>query len=124
MIHINKDETNQVVMTLTELMIDSNNWVYLLFTNETTNQTTDILLSMNLSPSRGRYDLFEIVEKENAIAENQEVYFNATGFWKYDAYEVSPDSPLDLENLTLIKKLETGRCNVAGEMSEIDEVYR
>lgn len=126
MIIINKNTTNNVVVTCSELMYDPTNYVAIRFTNETTFDEVFVLLTNNISPSIGRYDEFEITETtpNNINPQNGIINLPLIGHWKYDCFEWESNTPWDPSIVTSNRLVETGRCLVQGEDNNIDEVYK
>lgn len=126
MIIINKNNTNNIVITCSELMSNPNNFIAIEFINETTFDKVYVLLTNNLSPSIGRYDEYEITETEiNSVdPENGIINLPLLGHWQYNCYEYNANEPWDPELVTSGKLVETGRCLVNGELLGLDEVYK
>lgn len=111
MIHLIRNTLNNMYITASELMLDTDNDLLITFTNEMTKSSYSLTLGSNISPARGRYDEFEI-DLPNDID------LPLNGFYIYDVYEI--DS-LTQENLGIV---ETGRCSVTGEFETgVDGVY-
>lgn len=129
MIYIEKNSTNNIVLTVNEFMVYSDNYVLIRFINECTKEVSYALLKDNLS-TYDRWDKYEI-EETNATTsldpENGVVNLSPTGFYIYDCYEFDPNSHtytnLDALVLTL-NHLETGRLRVYGEDEDLAEVYK
>lgn len=127
MIIINKNSTNNIVVTCSELMQDPvDNYIAIKFTNDITYEEVNALLQENISPSIGRYDEFVIVETTvpNIDPEEGIINFNRLGHWKYDCYEWPYAEQWDPTLIETFKLVETGRCLVQGDLSNVDEVYK
>lgn len=126
MIIIEKNNTNNIVITCSELMLNPNNYIAIQFVNETTFDEVYVLLQNNISTSQGRYDEFEITETtaNNTDSENGIINFPLTGHWQYNCFEWNSNDVWDPSTVTSNRLVETGRCLVQGEIVGLDEVYQ
>ncbi len=97
---LNKGQLNNVVVTVSERseLIDP---FYLVVFNskfDTDGDTTSLSVQ-DVSPSKIRYNLFEITETSGADPLNAEVYFPDSGEWNYKIYE-SATQTLDVDETT------------------------
>lgn len=125
MIIIHKNNTNNVVITVSELMLNTLNNVAIEFINETTYAKVYALLTNNISPAQGRYDEFEIIETtpNNVDEENAIIHFPSVGHWQYNCYEYNLNNAWDSSTVDSQRLIETGRCLVVGNITNVDEVY-
>lgn len=110
MILINKNSTNEVVLTLSEKTTLSN--VYYLFEviDDQSNDKYYFVLS-DTSTNKERYSLLTIIEGTT-------VTFTNIGFYKYNVYEQTSSSNLNPNGLNLI---ENGKLKVVDTTVELDQ---
>jgi hypothetical protein len=106
MIHLNKGETNTIVMTLTEKQLLTNPNYLFVFTNRSSNCEVKFvkLNATDTSLYKDRYNEFSIVT--NTSFKNQ-----LEGQYTYEVYEQVSTTNLDITGLN---KLETGIMWLSG----------
>lgn len=115
MIRIIKNNTNNVVLTLSEKMTVSPNDILFQFINDTSGETV-IFSAVDVSPATDRYNLF-------FIHEGVTVSLILPGYWSYTIYEMPEASPPDLNPLNAITVLETGKVLVIDNVIIQDSVF-
>lgn len=123
MIYINKDETNKVVLTLSENSSLSSPYYLFKFVNEFNSSPKPIYYTTpDLSINPGRYNLFNIVESASgSTTGGTNVALNLVpGQYNYTVYESSA-STLSYSATTGVI-IEYGRMVVDGGPSSDDEV--
>lgn len=99
MINYNKDEINEVVVTLRERVTIDNPFFLLVLTNKSSEEVTKTFVT-DLSTEPNRYQKFSV----NLTLD--------TNDYVYDFYQKSSDANMDIEGARL---LETGRLRVIEE---------
>jgi hypothetical protein len=100
-------------------MTDVNNWVLMELTNESVPELVrQVILTTNESLV-SRVDRYTITETSEPLPNSAEVDLPRTGFWLYEAFEVTPTAPT-----VKIKSIEKGRLNCIGEDVNIHSVYQ
>lgn len=106
MIHLNKGETNTIVMTLTEKQLLTNPNYLFVFTNRSSNNVIKfvVLNASDLSLYKDRYNEFNIVTNTNFASALE-------GQYTYEIYEQASTTNT---NPTGLNKLETGIMWLSG----------
>lgn len=115
MIVINKNTLNTVVLTLTETTQLPNAYYLIEFISTITKENATCLPT-DISTHTGRYNSFEIVERENANGIFGEVYLPHEGFYNYKVYAQLSSANLNPANA--LELVETGLAYVVGPSSE------
>lgn len=112
-----KNQQNKVVLTLSELAIESlpNNWL-LVFTRDQTNETVDSIYVSDLSDHPNRYNEFLITE-----GEGEDIEFPASGFYTYRAYQMPNGGSTDVSTGHIV---EIGKVLVIDESEEDLPAYQ
>lgn len=112
MIFLQRDSSNQVVLTLKEKATLASPFYLFNFISDDTN-VSKIFTAPNTSTSTSRYDEFEITVSggtENLTGGTIDLTNN--GFYKYTVYEMTGQTNLDISGTTSI--LETGKVLLSG----------
>lgn len=119
MIHIIKNTSRNISLTLNELATLTLFDVLFKFVNDTTGETK-IFSAQDISPATERYNEFVIIE--NAIEDlyNGKVELSPVGYWSYTIYEMAVTSPPDLDPTNAISILETGKVLVQSNAASTD----
>jgi hypothetical protein len=119
MLQLQKNTSNIIYPTFSELMNDTDNWVLMELTNESNPELVrQVVLKTNLSLI-SRVDKYTIIETDEPNPANPEVDLPRLGFWLYEAFEISPTAPT-----IKIKSIESGRLNCIGEETATHSVYQ
>lgn len=110
MILINKNSTNEVVLTLSEKTTLTNVKYLFEVIDDQSNDKYYFILS-DTSPNKERYSLLTIIEGTT-------VTFTNIGFYKYNIYEQTSTTNLDPTGLNLV---ENGKLKVVDTSLAIDE---
>ena len=139
MIIINKNATNEVVLTLNEKILPGNpipgvgspTSSYLLFLkNETTFEEITLIINdvyFTGADINERFNLFYIVEESiQSPPVNNSVHFpNSNTNWRYTVYHQLGDSNLDITSNLILNTLEIGRLHVNGEDDiSLEDIYK
>lgn len=117
MIVINKGESNDIVVTVTEKTTISN--PYYLFVFESRQAPNNIVkcIASNRSTVTVRYDEFTIDEKESPNSLAGEIEFPITGEWSYSIYQTANLSLIVPSEINIVER---GICKVVGDASTIN----
>lgn len=134
MIRLDKQRTNNVVLTLTEkseyYLLNVPNYYLFVVENEGTQQSVKFTAE-DLSDIPERYNYFRIQEFYNNTDPNDlldgKIYLTGnTSEWRYKVYE--SDTPFSADTLdiqyTTGKILEEGRLQVRGNDAKINDIYK
>ena len=134
MIRLDKQKTNNVVLTLTEkseyYLLNVPNYYLFVVENEGTQQSVKFTAD-DLSDIPERYNYFRIQEFYNNTNPNDlldgKIYLTGnTSEWRYKVYE--SDTPFSADTLdiqyTTGKILEEGRLQVRGNDARINDIYK
>jgi hypothetical protein len=111
MIYIIKNQANNVVLTLNELVTNATYDVLFVFTNDSTGQQK-IFTANDTSTSTGRYNKFQITDTVTEDLYNGKINLTVDGYWSYVVYEMPVMSPPSLNPALAVKALEIGKVLV------------
>ncbi len=118
MITINKNQSNTVVLTLTEKATIDPYTVLFEFVHQMTGEIK-LFTAADISTAIGRYNEFDIIETATEDLYDGRVELKV-GFHKYTIYEMTPISPADLDPTNAVGILETGKVLVIGTATAPD----
>jgi len=128
MLKLQKNFVNKVWVTFSELMTDTENWVYLVFKNENNpNLEYHTVLKDNISNIISRTDTYLITLTDDEMVinpENAVIDLPLAGFYEYTAFELDSTEEWNPAEPAIIKELEKGRCQVDGDSPSIHKVYK
>jgi hypothetical protein len=110
MIKIEKNSTNNIVLTLSEKTTLTNAYYLFEFTSDETKDTRYIIPT-DISPNKIRYNEFEIIEPTNISL--------TVGTWKYRIFEQLSSTNTNTNGLN---EVECGRVDVIGSTTAIPSV--
>jgi hypothetical protein len=110
MIKIEKNSTNNVVLTLSEKTTLTDAYYLFEFTSDETKDTRYIIPT-DISPNKIRYNEFEIIEPNDVSL--------TVGTWKYRIYEQVSSTNTDTNGLN---EVECGRVDVIGSTTSVPSV--
>jgi hypothetical protein len=124
-IFLNKNSSNDVVLTLSELVTLTGTDVYFLFRFISVDTKDDILFTgFDSSTNPIRYNRFTIVETggtQNLTAAT--INMPVAGYWKYEAYQMTDPANLHLSGVTG-GPIEYGKVFLSGSnLSQTQYVY-
>ena len=117
MILINKNSSNEVVLTLSEKTSITSPTYLFEFTNDSTKQTK-VFISADLSINKERYNEFNIIETSTEVPLTGRVSLTV-GDWKYKIYQQASTTNLVVANASGL--VENGRVEVKGTETNINE---
>jgi len=112
MIYLQRDSSNQVVLTLKEKATLASPFYLFSFVPDDTNEAK-LFTAPDVSTSTSRYNQFEITVTggtENLL--NGTINIEPNGFGKYTCYEMTGSTNLDISGTTSI--VETGKFLISG----------
>jgi hypothetical protein len=124
MINIEKNNTNIIVLTLTEKSTLLNPYYLFSFTSTTNYDNTVNFLGTDLSTYKSRYNEFQIIETGTTFVNltASTINLNPPGMWDYSIYETTAiTTSISATTGNIIEK---GKVIVTGEDISIPEVYR
>ena len=116
MVRFLKNNTNNVVVTLTENSTVTNPIYLFMFTNQTSN-VPYYFIATDTSIYKTRYNKFSVIEKVAANTLNGEVTLGFNGFYNYTVYQTSLSNTSGLTTAIdavpfITKSVEVGVVNV------------
>lgn len=125
MISFLKDNTNNVIVTVTENSTVTNPIYLFLFQNQTTFDKY-YFIATDISTFKERYNKFIVTEKNNPNTLSGEVRLGFKGFYNYFIYQTNLANTSGLANaaaavLNITKTVEVGTVQVVISDYEIDE---
>lgn len=125
MIRFLKDNTNNVIVTVTENSTVTNPIYLFLFQNQTTFDKY-YFIATDISTFKERYNKFIVTEKNNPNTLSGEVRLGFKGFYNYFIYQTNLANTSGLANaaaavLNITKTVEVGTVQVVISDYEIDE---
>ena len=117
MILINKNSSNEVVLTLSEKTTIVEPTYLFEFTNDSTKETK-VFISADYSNNKERFNVFNIIETLIEVPLTGRVRLTI-GNWKYKIYEQVSPSNLIVANADRL--VENGRVEVKGTETNINE---
>lgn len=128
MLKIIKGNPNNLIVTFSEGLTPSAEWILLQFRNEML--PTEVVFTLlnvedNLSTSP-RYDIWTIYVSDDGDANplESQIKFGTNGNWSYIASELDTSNGLDLEDLIIRKQVQIGLSQISGEETELHPVYK
>lgn len=127
MIYLNKNSTNQVALTLSELITITSQTPYYLFRFVSDDTKNELLFTApDVSTNPTRYNLFNIIETgvtfQNLTAGTINLN-NYNGFYKYEIYQMSGQTNLSLTGVTGLP-IEYGKVLITGNTSQNIQSYK
>jgi len=116
MILINKNSSNDVVLTLSEKTSIVGATYLFEFINDATKETK-LFISQDYSNNKERFNIFNIIETSTEVPLMGRVSL-AVGNWKYNIYQQTSTTNLVVANSGA--KVENGRVDVVGTDSELN----
>jgi hypothetical protein len=116
MILINKNSSNEVVLTLSEKTSITSPTYLFEFTNDSTKQTK-VFISADYSNNKERFNIFNIIETSTEVPLTGRVSLTV-GNWKYNIYQQTSTTNLVVANSGGL--VENGRVDVVGTDSELN----
>jgi hypothetical protein len=116
MILINKNSSNEVVLTLSEKTSIVGATYLFEFINDATKETK-LFISQDYSNNKERFNIFNIIETSTEVPLTGRVSL-AVGNWKYNIYQQTSTTNLVVANSGA--KVENGRVDVVGTDSELN----
>lgn len=116
MILINKNSSNEVVLTLSEKTSITSPTYLFEFTNDSTKQTK-VFISADYSNNKERFNVFNIIETSTEVPLTGRVSLTV-GDWKYNIYQQTSTTNLVVANSGGL--VENGRVDVVGNDSELN----
>ena len=118
MIIINKNSTNNRILTLAE-KTTLTNVVYLF--EVINNQSSDVkcFIADDISANKVRYNEFNFIENTTEDLLNGTFELELTGFYTYNVYEQT--STTNLDPLLATNKIETGKLEVSDNAAELTQ---
>ena len=116
MILINKNSSNEVVLTLSEKTSIVNPTYLFEFINDATKETK-LFISADYSNNKERFNIFNIIETSTEVPLTGRVSLTV-GNWKYNIYQQTSTSNLVVANSGGL--VENGRVDVVGTDSELN----
>lgn len=108
MILINANQSNTVALTLNEKQPIANvDWLFE-FTNDITGGIK-LFTATDSSTATERYNLFTITDNMTENPYSGTMYFRPVGYWSYKIYAMTQSSPVNLDPLTAISMVESGK---------------
>lgn len=117
MILINKNSTNEVVLTLSEKTSITSPTYLFEFTNDSTKQTK-VFISADYSNNKERFNVFNIIETATEVPLTGRVSLTI-GDWKYNIYQQASTTNLVVANASGL--VENGRVEVKGIETDLNE---
>jgi hypothetical protein len=117
MILINKNSSNEVVLTLSERTSITSPTYLFEFINDSTKQTK-VFISQDLSINKERNNLFNIIETATEVPLTGRVSLTI-GDWKYNIYQQASTTNLVVANASGL--VENGRVEVKGIETDLNE---
>jgi hypothetical protein len=116
MIRLQKNQVNQIFVTLTELSTISSPYYICSLLSNNTRETKNFRFSTNLSPNKYRWDIFniELVSAANLEDLEDAKVFLQSGTYDYVIYETSATTGT---SIALQNKVETGLLIVEQELT-------
>lgn len=116
MVRFLKNNTNNIVVTLTENSTVTNPIYLFMFTNQTSN-VPYYFIATDTSTFKTRYNKFSVIEKVAANTLNGEVTLGFNGFYNYTVYQTSLTNTSGLTTAIdavpfITKSVEVGVVNV------------
>lgn len=116
MILINKNSSNEVVLTLSEKTSIVNPTYLFEFINDATKETK-LFISADYSNNKERFNIFNIIETSTEVPLTGRVSLTV-GNWKYNIYQQTSTTNLVVANSGGL--VENGRVDVVGTDSELN----
>jgi len=116
MILINKNSSNEVVLTLSEKTSIVGATYLFEFINDATKETK-LFISQDYSNNKERFNIFNIIETSTEVPLTGRVKLSI-GNWKYNIYQQTSTTNLVVANSGA--KVENGRVDVVGTDSELN----
>ena len=116
MILINKNSSNEVVLTLSEKTSIVGATYLFEFINDATKETK-LFISQDYSNNKERFNIFNIIETSTEVPLTGRVSLSV-GNWKYNIYQQTSTTNLVVANSGT--KVENGRVDVVGTDSELN----
>jgi hypothetical protein len=116
MILINKNSSNEVVLTLSEKTSIVNATYLFEFINDATKETK-LFISADYSNNKERFNIFNIIETSTEVPLTGRVNLTV-GNWKYNIYQQTSTTNLVVANSGGL--VENGRVDVVGTDSELN----
>jgi len=116
MILINKNSSNEVVLTLSEKTSIVNPTYLFEFINDATKETK-LFISADYSNNKERFNIFNIIETSTEVPLTGRVNLTV-GNWKYNIYQQTSTTNLVVANSGGL--VENGRVDVVGTDSELN----
>jgi hypothetical protein len=116
MILINKNSSNEVVLTLSEKTSIASPTYLFEFINDATKETK-LFISQDYSNNKERFNIFNIIETSTEVPLTGRVSLSV-GNWKYNIYQQTSTTNLVVANSGA--KVENGRVDVVGTDSELN----
>lgn len=116
MILINKNSSNEVVLTLSEKTSIVGATYLFEFINDATKETK-LFISQDYSNNKERFNIFNIIETSTEVPLTGRVSLSV-GNWKYNIYQQTSTTNLVVANSGT--KVENGRVDVVGIDSELN----
>lgn len=116
MILINKNSSNEVVLTLSEKTSITNPTYLFEFINDATKEIKTFI-SADFSNNKERFNIFNIIETSTEVPLTGHVSLTV-GNWKYNIYQQSSTTNLVVANSGGL--VENGRVDVVGTDSELN----
>lgn len=105
-----RGQENRIVLTLTEKATTNNSEWIIQFTNDITGEIK-VIGVVDVSEYQERANIFLITESDTENLSYATVKLIA-GQWSYEAYEMAPSSPRNLDPDDALESCETGICMV------------
>lgn len=113
MITIIKNTKNKVALTLSEeSSLTTQDWLLKLTNDVTGAETQRVVALHDISEPPSRANIFEITESDSEDLLQSVVSLSPSGQWTYEAYEMAPSSPRNMDPSQAVKLVEAGRCLV------------
>lgn len=112
MISITKNTLNKVALTLSEKASSPTSDFLLELINDIVGTPSKRVIALYDTGGFPRANIFEIQENATEDLANSIVCLSPTGQWTYNAYEMTPGSPRNMDPAQAIKIVETGICLV------------
>ena len=115
------DYTAELYVQLDYEVVSSSNYFLLNVTNLQTNVSRAVVLTKDYANDRNTKFSFTFYAEDNE--EEDRVVYQETSFFKYEIYEQTSSTNIDITNSSIVAKRETGKFWVGGE-SQVTYVKR
>ena len=115
------DYTAELYVQLDYEVVSSSNYFLLNVTNLQTNVSRAVVLTKDYANDRNTKFSFTFYAEDNEAKDN--VVYQETSFFKYEIYEQTSSTNIDITDSSIVAKRETGKFWVGGE-SQVTYVKR